>query len=151
MKLKSKPKWKWFVRGSQGPKYHGPSPTKWKATLNDRLTTGYDSPLPKPEAGCIYVPTERQVKIAIQRCDNQKAPGTDKTKPWHYIGMETSIVEMFRRAAKEGSFPTQFNCSKAHPLHKKGDLTDPDNYRLIAITNALLKIYEKVVLHVFRK
>lgn len=35
------------------------------------------------------------------------------------------------------------NQSRAVTIHKKGPYKDPNNYRIIAVTNTLIKIYEK--------
>jgi hypothetical protein len=36
---------------------------------------------------------------------------------------------------------------KCIPVYKKGDKEDPSNYRLIAMTSALSKVYKKVFLN----
>ena len=42
-------------------------------------------------------------------------------------------------------FPSQWKCSKVVPLLKKGEVTDPKNYRPVALLPVLSKIMERVV------
>ena len=42
-------------------------------------------------------------------------------------------------------FPTIWKKSKVIPLHKKGDMLDPKNYRPVAIVPSLSKILERVI------
>ena len=42
---------------------------------------------------------------------------------------------LFSHAFAEDDFPNQFRYSKHGPIFKKGDKSDPDNYRGIAVGN----------------
>jgi len=39
--------------------------------------------------------------------------------------------------------PEKVNRSRSVALHKKGSVRDPENFRVISVTNTLVKIYEK--------
>ena len=43
------------------------------------------------------------------------------------------------------TYPKCFKTAKVIPLHKKGDKTDPSNYRPISLLSSLGKIFEKLV------
>ena len=55
------------------------------------------------------------------------------------------INKLFNHILSSGIFPGNWNCSLLTPIHKKGSLDDPTNYRGIAVSNAISKIFLKIV------
>lgn len=53
------------------------------------------------------------------------------------------ISHLVNVSFNEGVFPSKLKISKIIPLYKKGSQTDPNNYRPLAITSAISKIFEK--------
>ena len=56
-----------------------------------------------------------------------------------------AVTHILNLSISSRKFPTAWKRSKVIPLHKKGDLLDPKNYRPVAIVPILSKILEKVI------
>lgn len=52
---------------------------------------------------------------------------------------------LYNKCITEGCWPDNLKISKILPIHKKGDIDDPNNYRPIAIVPIIGKIFEKIV------
>ena len=59
--------------------------------------------------------------------------------------VENFIAIAFNKCIQEKTYPKCFKTAKVIPLHKKGDKTDPSNYRPISLLSALGKIFEKLL------
>ena len=55
------------------------------------------------------------------------------------------ITYLINRSITEGKVPKQWKIAKVIPLHKKGDRSDPDNYRPISLLPCTSKILERLV------
>ena len=58
--------------------------------------------------------------------------------------IHTPLVYIFNLCLSSGVFPTKWNIARVIPRYKKGDKTNVDNYRPIAILSPLSKILEKL-------
>ena len=56
------------------------------------------------------------------------------------------LLHVINASLITGVYPTELKVSKVIPIYKKGDRTDPLNYRPLAIQPSLSKIFEKCVL-----
>ena len=79
----------------------------------------------------------------------QKAAGPDKFKP---IVLQTSHKELapilqliFQRSIDTGKLPDILKEANVSPIYKKGDKSDPSDYRPISLTCVLCKILEHIV------
>ena len=58
--------------------------------------------------------------------------------------MRLSICHLFKECLKIGAYP--WNTSLVTPLHKKGSIQDPNNYRAIAVASNLGKLFSMILL-----
>lgn len=61
-----------------------------------------------------------------------------------YISPLTNFINRF---ILNGCFLAELKITKVIPVHKKGNLNEPNNYRPIALVPVLSKIPEKIVAH----
>ena len=60
------------------------------------------------------------------------------------VDMKTLILKLFNHCFDSGTYP--WNASIITPIHKKGDIRDPDNYRAISVGSCLGKLFSSVLL-----
>ena len=59
--------------------------------------------------------------------------------------IEQHLSEAFNECIKVGNFPDCLKIAKVIALHKKGDYSDPENYRPISLLSTLSKVFEKLL------
>ena len=52
---------------------------------------------------------------------------------------------IFEKSLREGECPNDWRTANVTPIHKKGDRTDPSNYRPVSLTSQVCKVLEKIV------
>ena len=62
-----------------------------------------------------------------------------------YESIKKGLIHLFNTVLSSGDFPKLWNESLIIPLHKKGNRLDPNNYRGIAISSCLGKIFLKII------
>ena len=91
----------------------------------------------------------RDVTDAIASIPANKSPGPDNISPYllHQINLSIApvLVRLFNRSLQESKFPSVWKRSDVIPIHKKGERSDPCNYRPISLTSILSKVLEKAV------
>ncbi|KAL5260785.1 hypothetical protein ACHWQZ_G010814 [Mnemiopsis leidyi] len=60
------------------------------------------------------------------------------------VGLRLSILHLFNQSLANGVYP--WNTSIVTPLHKKGDRANPDNYRAIAVSSSIGKLFSNILL-----
>ena len=92
--------------------------------------------------------TSRKEKI-LNNLNPHKASGPDQIKP---IILKTLSKELtpilqviFQKSLDEGSLPSQWKSANIAPVYKKGDKSNPANYRPISLTCVLCKVLEHIV------
>ena len=85
----------------------------------------------------------------IQSLNMNKALGHDNISPL-FLKTARDIVAPFLQvfidfSFKNGIFPDNCKTAKIFPLHKKGDVNNPSNFRPISILSCFSKIYEQVL------
>ena len=55
------------------------------------------------------------------------------------------LTHMCNKAITSGTFPERLKYSIINPLYKKGDKTDPSNYRPVSILTSFSKVLEKAL------
>ena len=61
------------------------------------------------------------------------------------IELTPAITHIVNLAFKQGKFPSLWKCAKVVPLLKKGEPTEPKNYRPVALLSVTSKIMERLV------
>lgn len=101
----------------------------------------------KPEN--INPPTAKEVEKAIKEMKNYKACGEDSTfaELWKYAGStaQTSLHVTFQKIWITEKFPEHWTKAIINPIHKKGDKSNPDNYRGISLLDCTYKIFSKIL------
>lgn len=83
------------------------------------------------------------------RVKNGKAAGPDGIIGEFFKHSATSIVpflvQYFNYLFETGNFPEDWTEAIIQPLHKKGDINSPDNYRGISLLNISGKLYSSIL------
>lgn len=58
-----------------------------------------------------------------------------------------NLTQIFRTSLDTGILPRQWKESIIIPLHKKGDKSDPNNYRPISLTSTICRVLERIILY----
>ena len=78
-----------------------------------------------------------------------KAAGPDSIKPIILKELRLEIAPviclLFEKLLKTGQLPSEWTKAQVCPLYKKGDKTDPANYKPISLTCILCKVIEHVI------
>ena len=126
-------------------------------TLQDLHDSGMNPPFkssPHPKMPDIQVSTQEIEKL-LKGLNPHKAAGPDKFKP---IDLQTFHKElslapilqlMYRKSLDTGKLTPIWKEANVSPIFKKGDKTDPANYRPISLTCVLCKVLEHVGLNIF--
>ena len=99
--------------------------------------------------------TMEELLRATNNCGNNKAAGPDEipTELYKVLLKPSSVekelppflVDEFNRILSGASPPNSWSAADMVCLHKKGDVSDLNNYRGIALINTISKIYLKIV------
>ena len=108
--------------------------------------------LQEAAAGVFDEPISRdEVTASIRNLKLGKSAGPDKivSEMLKYVDQNVAdfLVQLFNKLNDEGIFPKEWSKSIIVLIHKKGDANIPDNYRGIALTSVLSKVYT----HIFNK
>ena len=93
--------------------------------------------------------TREDIKSRLERINVTKSSGPDNIHP--YVLQKTAGVTcipleiIFKKSINSGECPTDWRSANVAPIHKKGDRTDPSNYRPISLTSQVCKILESIV------
>ena len=61
------------------------------------------------------------------------------------IGITDNLTYLFNHSFELSEFPTAWKEALVVPIHKKGSMTDPGNYRPIALLPIVSKVLERIV------
>ena len=93
--------------------------------------------------------TENENKTAICLLKSNKACEPDQiTNEMLKFGAQlllTPMCKFFNSVFMSGLYPKNWSTSYISALHKKGPKTDPDNYRGIAVTSCVRKLYSSIL------
>jgi hypothetical protein len=97
--------------------------------------------------------TLAEVIAALKFMGNHKAPGLERTPVECYkyatrkvedkeeLVLAPYLLRLMEHIRSTGDYPKQLEASVLTPIHKKGDVLDPSNYRGLAVGGALSKLY----------
>ena len=93
--------------------------------------------------------TNDEVIAAIRSLKNSKAAGPDGIISEFFKHSDTSLLpflaKLFNKLYVSGTYPEAWSESIIQPIHKKGDVNSPDNYRGISLLNIISKIYSRIL------
>ena len=119
--------------------------------LSEGLPDGQDTSvlMPQGESWSLAKTNEQELVKIISSLKNKNSTGFDclsnrmlKREPHAFARL---IVNLINTSIDEGSFPNCLKVAKIIPVYKKGDKTNLNNYRPIALLPVLSKVFEKVV------
>ena len=90
-----------------------------------------------------------QTEKALKQLNMNKGAGPDGIHPKmlrllaEYIA--APLTQLFNLTLSTGIIPDEWRSAIVCPISKKGDKTDPANYRPISMTSAVCKIMERMV------
>ncbi|KAI8487535.1 hypothetical protein Bbelb_347690 [Branchiostoma belcheri] len=93
--------------------------------------------------------SEEEVLGVLKELPPNKAPGPDGIS--NRLLKEaapvicTSLCELFNHSLATGKLPGEWKQCNVTPVYKKGDRTDPSNYRPIALLPTVAKVLERLV------
>ena len=89
------------------------------------------------------------MKKAIQRLKSGKAVGVDGVIAEMLKAAEQEITpfltKYFSVLFSSSQFPSEWTKAIIIPLHKKGDVNNPDNYRGISLLSVVSKVYTHII------
>jgi len=121
------------------------------AKLSEGLPQGEDtsSVMAQGERWSLKRTNENEVIKIIKSLKNKNSAGYDnlsnrmlKREPHVFARL---IVNLINESLEEAIFPNCLKTAKIIPIYKKGDKTNLNNYRPIALLPVLSKVFEKVV------
>lgn len=118
------------------------------STLDDRGSTPPTILRCESSMGDILF-TQKLVRRALLSLDTKKSSGPDSI-PAVVLKMcapelTPALTRLFRLSYTSGQVPSSWKIARVHPIPKKGDRSDPANYRPIAITSLLSKVMEHII------
>ena len=110
--------------------------------------------MPEMENQCTNIIGEIQIcRLALQKIleklNVNKSCGPDNIHPFllqrtaRTISLPLKII--FEKSLREGECPDDWRTANVTPIHKKGDRTDPSNYRPVSLTSQVCKVLETIV------
>ena len=89
------------------------------------------------------------MKTAIQRLKSGQAAGVDVVIAEMLKAAEQEITpfltKYFMVLFSSSQFPSEWTKAIIIPLHKKGDINNPDNYRGISLLSVISKVYTHII------
>lgn len=92
---------------------------------------------------------EDEIRQCIKKLKNSKSAGTDYILNEMIKASEQSIIpiltKLFNKIFSTQHFPTAWQNNTLTPIFKKGDTSNPSNYRGIAVSSSICKLYCSVL------
>ena len=93
--------------------------------------------------------TRRDIADQLGSLDVTKAYGPDGLGPkllktLHPV-ITDSLYRLFRSSIDQHKMPSIWKQANVVPIHKKGDKSNPSNYRPVSLLNTIAKVFEKIV------
>ena len=102
----------------------------------------------KTELSSINIDTNTVLKL-LRTLDVSKSAGPDGMHPKVLKEMSDLLAEVlaiiFRTSLNEGKIPHQWKDANVTPLLKKGNKSNPGNYRPVSLTSIPCKLLEKII------
>ena len=93
--------------------------------------------------------TLKDMENAIHNLNANKSPGPDNFHPKFLKSccktLSLPFKILFDNTLHEGCIPTDWKIAEVRPIFKKGDKTNPCNYRPVSLTSVICKLFEKFI------
>ena len=93
--------------------------------------------------------SEENVKKLLSKLNVKKTQGTDNLHPKFLAESSTSIARactiIFKKSLSEGKLPICWKEANVTAIYKKGNRSQPSNYRPISLTSIVCKTMEKII------
>ena len=103
---------------------------------------------PYPSISSIEI-TQQGVINLLANCDSNKSPGPDKISPLFLKNTANEIAlmltDLFQQSLTQGTLPSAWKHAYVSPIFKKGNKSDPKNYRPISLTSLICKMMEHIL------
>ena len=107
-----------------------------------------ETPTPKQKLRGIKLTKERVLK-ALKNLDKSKAMGPDEISPWILKECAEELCQpifmIFTNSLQQGKLPKIWKKANITPLFKKGNKSNPLNYRPVSLTSVVCKVLEKLI------
>ena len=117
-------------------------------TIEPNFDGKQDTPVPKQKLGKIKL-TRKRVQEALKNLDKMKAKGPDEVSPWvlKECAEELSlpIFMIFSNSLEQGKLPDIWKSANITPIFKKGNRSNPLNYRPVSLTSVICKMLERLI------
>ena len=96
-----------------------------------------------------YLISEKEISKCIKELKNKKSSGCDSVlnemlKYGHYYLLQP-LKKLFNLVLCSSKYPSLWSFGTITPLHKKGSISDPSNYRGITISSCIGKLFNKIL------
>ena len=116
-----------------------------------------DSPIPSPPSICLpppFVISECEVKKLLKKQNPKKASGPDgvSTASLRHCSEQLAPVftDIFNQSLEKGKVPQCFKAAVIVPVPKKSKISGLNDYRPVALTSVVMKVFERLVLQFLR-
>ena len=92
--------------------------------------------------------TPSTVKATLRRCSMKSAPGSDGITYFHLNRLPSShhfMATLFNKLLENSSSPACWGLAHIKLIYKAGDTSDPTNFRPIALTSVVGKVFHKII------
>src|SRR6218665_1520442 len=114
--------------------------------------------IPEPKQTCLdsgnglaqIIFTKENVVEQLKRLKTDKSPGIDELRPKFLHEVREEIEELalaliFNKSMQTGDVPQEWRDALIVPWFKKGNRSDPCNYRPVSLTSVVCKVMERIV------
>ena len=109
-----------------------------------------------PDMGISPYPPISGIEISLQgvinllaNCNSNKSPGQDKISPLFLKNIANEIAPMLTQLLQHSltvdTLPSAWKHAYASPIFKKGNQSDPKNYRPVSLTSLICKMMEHIL------
>ena len=119
------------------------------SNVSDPPTQPLSNPMPS------LIISTRKVRRVLRSLKTNKASGPDSI-PARFLKefadeLAPVLCRLFRLILKSSNYPSTWKHTLVQPVPKKGDRSNPSNYRPIALTSAIAKVFESLLNSHFTK